>query len=180
MVKSYSWLVSSWFGWVKIIIIMEFLFECSTQHVTHLLRSLMRYQVEHSKRSSIRISKQPCIILFIIYINVLLTRRGRLNSRFKKRLHCHSWHLIEWVTCQQLIGYLKHEKLSQFFMCGDIAFLGGGNRYEALQLKSCHVLFLQNPLLDRETIFFGRHFFSPRKKVSEFQLLCWRVHLPYL
>ena len=31
---------------------MEFLFPCSTLHLTHLLHSLMRYQVEHLKRNS--------------------------------------------------------------------------------------------------------------------------------
>ena len=32
---------------------MEFLFSCSTWHLTHSLHSLMSYQVKHSKRNSI-------------------------------------------------------------------------------------------------------------------------------
>ena len=32
---------------------MEFLFSCSTRHLTRLLRSLVSYRVEHSKRNSI-------------------------------------------------------------------------------------------------------------------------------
>ena len=40
---------------------MEFLFECSTRYLTHSLRLLVRYRVEHSKRNSISF---PCIILY--------------------------------------------------------------------------------------------------------------------
>ena len=32
---------------------MEFLFSCSTRHLTRSLRSLVSYRVEHSKRNSI-------------------------------------------------------------------------------------------------------------------------------
>ena len=40
---------------------MEFLFSCSTRHLTRLLRSLVCYRVKHSTRNSI--STRPCIIL---------------------------------------------------------------------------------------------------------------------
>ena len=31
---------------------VEFFFLCSTRHLTHLLRSLVSYQIKHSKRNS--------------------------------------------------------------------------------------------------------------------------------
>ena len=44
-----------------LIVDMEFLFSCSTRHLTRLLRSLVCYRVKHSMRNSI--STRPCIIL---------------------------------------------------------------------------------------------------------------------
>ena len=46
---------------------MEFLLEFSTQHLTHLLPSLVSYRVEHSKRNSLIIYAHPCIILYIFH-----------------------------------------------------------------------------------------------------------------
>ena len=46
---------------------------------------------------------------FVYYINILLTRRSRLNSRLKKRTCCHSFMALNRASdVQQLIGYLKH------------------------------------------------------------------------
>ena len=43
---------------------MEFLFSCSTRHLTHSLRSLVSYRVKHSKRNSISTRAH---VLFPIY-----------------------------------------------------------------------------------------------------------------
>ena len=42
------------------------------------------------------------------------------------------------VTCQQLIGYLKHTgkiMIINFFMCSDTVFLSGGNPYKVDMIK---------------------------------------------
>ena len=44
---------------------MEFLFSCSTRHLTRSLRSLVSYRVEHSKRNSISTRAH---VLFSIYL----------------------------------------------------------------------------------------------------------------
>ena len=45
----------------------------------------------------------------------------------RQAITIHSGHLIEWVTRQQLFGYLNTgEKLLQFFTCSDTVFLSGG------------------------------------------------------
>ena len=47
---------------------MEFLFSCSTRHLTRSLRSLVSYRVKHSKRNSISTRAH---VLFYIYLRVL-------------------------------------------------------------------------------------------------------------
>ena len=42
---------------------MEIFFSCSTQYLAHLLRSLVRYQVEHRKRNSISTSNHVSFCL---------------------------------------------------------------------------------------------------------------------
>ena len=44
---------------------MEFLFSCSTHHLTHSLRSLVSYLVKHSQRNSISTRAH---VFFSIYI----------------------------------------------------------------------------------------------------------------
>jgi len=47
----------------------EFIFECSTQYLTHLLRSLVRYQVEHSKIKFISTSGHVIFCLLYKHTN---------------------------------------------------------------------------------------------------------------
>ena len=49
---------------------MEFLFSCSTWHLTRSLCSLMSYQVKHSKRSSI----STCAHVFSIYLAPIISQ----------------------------------------------------------------------------------------------------------
>ena len=64
---------------------MEFLFSCSTRHLTRSLRSLVSYRVQHSKRNSISTRAH---VLFSIYLNE--SRSGR--TAFFKR----DW-LLHWL-----------------------------------------------------------------------------------
>ena len=86
---------------------MELLFECPTRYPTSERSERARYRVKHKKGNSICPSNH---VLFCLLKNSLLTRRSRLHRRFTKRTRCHSWRQIERVTCQQLIGDLKHVK----------------------------------------------------------------------
>ena len=52
---------------------MEFLFECSTRHLTRSLRSLVSYRVKHSKRNSISTRAQ---VLFFI---TTMSDQGRIS-----------------------------------------------------------------------------------------------------
>ena len=65
---------------------IEFLFACSTRYLTSERSKRMKYRAEHEKRSLI----SPCNHALFYYINTLLTRRNRFNSRFKKRTRCYS------------------------------------------------------------------------------------------
>ena len=49
---------------------MEFLFECSTLYLTYLLRSLVRYRVEHEKRNFLSPSSH---VLFTDFIHISKT-----------------------------------------------------------------------------------------------------------
>ena len=51
---------------------MEFLFSCSTRHLTRSPRSLASYRVKHLKRNSIY--KRPCIILYL-HTCIVVTKR---------------------------------------------------------------------------------------------------------
>ena len=48
---------------------MEFLFSCSTRHLTRLLRSLVSYRVEHSWRNSI--STRAHVLFSIEFVGLL-------------------------------------------------------------------------------------------------------------
>ena len=75
---------------------MEYLFECSTRDIELNTRRGIPYL-------------QATMYDSVYYINILLSRKSRLNSLFKKRARCYSViTLKEGATCQQLIGYLKH------------------------------------------------------------------------
>ena len=47
---------------------MEFLFSCSTRHVTRSPRSLASYRVKHLKRNSIY--TRPCFILYLTHTHI--------------------------------------------------------------------------------------------------------------
>ena len=47
---------------------MEFLFSCSTRHLTRSPRSLASYRVKHLKRNSIY--TRPCIILYLTHTHI--------------------------------------------------------------------------------------------------------------
>jgi len=86
------------------------------------LRSLVRYRVEHEKRNSISPSNPYC---FVYYINILLTRKSPLISRFKKRKRCQSFMALNRASYVLAADWLSQtsEKLSLFFTCGDTLFL---------------------------------------------------------
>ena len=50
---------------------MEFLFSCSTRHLTHSLRSLVSYRVKHSKRNSISTRVHVSFSIYHINCDVL-------------------------------------------------------------------------------------------------------------
>ena len=50
-----------------------------------------RYGAEHVRRNSLSPSNH---VLFCLFINIFLTRRSRLNSRFKKRTRCHPFMVL--------------------------------------------------------------------------------------
>ena len=73
---------------------------------------------------------------FVYYINTLLTRRNRLNSHSQKRMRCHSFVALNRASDVPVADWLSqtHVKNSRnFFTCGDIVLLSGGNPYKALQ-----------------------------------------------
>ena len=53
---------------------------------------------------------QATVYNVIPYINILLERRSdSIHLSKSERVAIHSWRKIERVTCEQLIGYLKHK-----------------------------------------------------------------------
>ena len=86
------------YAWVCVV--MEFLFECSTWYLASLQCSLVRYQVEHSKRNSISTSSHVLFYSMYYYFNylidlfsseilaILLSTNSKLNKVF-------DW-LIDW------------------------------------------------------------------------------------
>ena len=89
-------------------------------------------EVEHDKRNSISSSNHE---LFVYYKNILLTRRSRLNSSFKKRTRCHSMALnrasdmsaADWLSQTQVKNYRN------FLLVVIRLFSVAENPYKALQ-----------------------------------------------
>ena len=74
---------------------MEFLFKHSSWYLNNKILSWTWEEKFH-------ISRQPCIILLMNYINILHTPKSQLNSCFKERARCHSFMVlnkaIEWYV----------------------------------------------------------------------------------
>ena len=77
--------------------------DCRVNHV--------RYRVEHSKRNSVSPSNH---VLFFYYINILLTRRSRLNSRFKKRTRCHSFMAVNRTSDMSPADWLSQTDVKKY------------------------------------------------------------------
>lgn len=83
---------------------MEFLFMCSLWYISWVSIAKLR-DIKLNTRRKIPYL-QAAMHHFVYYINLLLTRKHRLDSRFKNGIMA----LLEQVRCQQLIGYLKHTR----------------------------------------------------------------------
>lgn len=62
----------------------EFLFSCTTLYLTRSLRSLVRYQVENSKRSSISSRTRVLSSMCDLWNTVKLSAPRKLQSRFQR------------------------------------------------------------------------------------------------
>ena len=51
---------------------MEFLFSCSTRHLTRSLRSLVSYRVKHSKRNSLSTRAHLLFSIYLVFDNELI------------------------------------------------------------------------------------------------------------
>ena len=51
---------------------MEFLFSCSTRHLTRSLRSLVSYRVKHSKRNSLSTRAHVLFSIYLVFDNELI------------------------------------------------------------------------------------------------------------
>ena len=77
---------------------MEFLFECSTRHLTRSLRSLVSYRVEHSKRNSISTRAH---VLFSISRALPISRVDYYGG---KPIQC----VVYYLDTQHMIGGKKN------------------------------------------------------------------------
>ena len=84
---------------------MEFLFICSLWYISWVSIAKQR-DIKLNTRRKIPYLQAAMHQRFVYYINLLLTRKRPLNSRFKNGISA----LLEQVRCQQLIGYLKHTR----------------------------------------------------------------------
>ena len=73
---------------------------------------------------------------FVYYINILLTKRSRLNSRFKTRRRCYSFTALNRGRYSDMSAtqwpYQTHMKNYRNF--SRLLFLSGGNPHKALQI----------------------------------------------
>ena len=70
---------------------------------------------------------------YFYYVNALLTT-SRFYSRFKKRTRCQSFRALTKASVLTAADWLSqaHQKLSEFFTCGETVFPIGGNHHKAL------------------------------------------------
>ena len=82
-------------------------FACLTHYLTEC-----RKWVRHSNRNSISPSKHELLCLFCYYINILITRRSRLNSYF--RLLCHSFMALNWASDMSAADWLSQTNMKNY------------------------------------------------------------------
>lgn len=90
--------------------------ECSTPNLTREHSERVRHRVQHH---------------FVYNMNMLLTRRSRLNSLFKKRTRSYSLVALNRASDVSAADWLcqKRENSCNFFTCGDMVFISGRNPY---------------------------------------------------
>ena len=69
----------------RLLVDMEFLFSCFTQHLTRSLRSLLSYRVEHSKRNSISTRAHVLFSIFPIVSRSVCTTVTRVTTRWLEK-----------------------------------------------------------------------------------------------
>ena len=69
----------------RLLVDMEFLFSCFTQHLTRSLRSLLSYRVEHSKRNSISTRAHVLFYIFPIVSRSVCTTVTRVTTRWLEK-----------------------------------------------------------------------------------------------
>ena len=78
------------------------------------------------------------------YINTLLTRRSRLDSRFKKKSQCHSFILPNRVSEISAANWRSQTREKLHLTCGDtflflfFFFFSSGNPSKTLQVLPCN------------------------------------------
>jgi len=82
-------------------------FACLTHYLTEC-----REWVRHSNRHSISPSKLELLCLLCYYINILITRRSRLNSHF--RLLCHSFMALNWLSDMSAADWLSQTNMKNY------------------------------------------------------------------
>ena len=69
----------------RLLVDMEFLFSCFTQHLTRSLRSLLSYRVEHSKRNSISTRAHVLFYISPIVSRSVCTTVTRVTTRWLEK-----------------------------------------------------------------------------------------------
>ena len=69
----------------RLLVDMEFLFSCFSQHLTRSLRSLLSYRVEHSKRNSISTRAHVLFSIFPIVSRSVCTTVTRVTTRWLEK-----------------------------------------------------------------------------------------------
>ena len=84
---------------------MEFLFSCSTRHLTRSLSSLVSYRVKHSKRNSISTSAH---VLYSIYPPALRRHEREIGFHWLELYALVKiFSILKW-KCESLIGWYNH------------------------------------------------------------------------
>ena len=88
-----------------------------------------------TREENFHIYEQTCITFFK-YINILLSRRSRLNWRYKRRTRCHSSMALNSASAMSAAAWLSQTRVKidrNFSSDGDLVFVSSGNPYKVNQ-----------------------------------------------
>ena len=76
---------------------------------------------------------QATTYYFVYHLNILLTRKSRLNTRLKNRTRFHSFMLLNRASDVPAADWLSQTREKLIFTCGDTVFLSDGIPCKELQ-----------------------------------------------